>query len=406
MKRKKTVALLLAAGLLLSATACGGKADETADPAAEQESVTETEDSDAQSDAQEVTQSAADVGDLTYGNDPNNFYQSSHAPCFGDGRVYYIDLDDNLASFALDGSDPQTHGSVHITDSMSSPGFLNWYNGAVYYMVNQYREDYTAYLEIVCMDPQTGTETVVETIEGDSDSEYNPYMEGMQIIGDRLFYAFAQSDTVTVRVKDLVSGEENELFHNGTKGGGVSSAVFATDGENLYAEIPNTLDKVYSLPLSELYSADSLGDPLASLGGVAAVFSEDGIYTTMGSEDTSYVFYAYQDSGSDWPYETIVEDVISNGKFDTEQDIIDNLIWLTVKWVLGDALASIQGKTLYYSPSVDYMQSSSVTELDFESSYANGRGLFAGEYQDVLYLICQNEDTTTLHTLTADGTFQ
>lgn len=419
---KKLIYALGISGLVLSMTACAGgkkpaergtesaaeKNQDEGSLAAEDEKTEET--GAPEENAEDTEDQAAEIMDVTYGNAPNNLFQLSQTPCFGDGRVYYINFNNQVSSFALDGSDARVNGSINdISDRSSGAKCLNWYDGAVYYMLTQYREDYTCYTEIRSMNPETGEEKTVEAYEGNGDAKSS----GMGIIGDNLFYACYDSAEKKniVNVTNLVSGEKNKLFEHTVGGMGSGDAVFATDGKNLYMAMPEQAIVVYKLPLAELYSPEPVCEQAAAFWDASTIFTENGIYTAIENPDThqsNYEFLRYSDSGGNWPQEVVLENLIADGESGTEQDIVNNLIWYSDKWMLGDALASVSqmNRNLYYSASIDYTQSSSVGELDFENSAANGTGKYIGAYENVLYVICQKGEEVSFHTLTAEGEYK
>lgn len=369
-----------------------------------------SEDSTKKDDAEKDSNNAAAVDmDLTYGNDPNNIYQLSQAPCFGDGRAYYINFNDEVASFALDGSDPKIHGTINnITEMSFGASCLNWRDGFVYYMLTQYREDYTRYVEIRSMNLETGEEQILETCEeGD-----NPTANGMIIIGDNLLYACYDpgNSMTTATVVNLFSGEKNLLFNKTTRGtGGITT--FTTDGANLFLAIEDQYCRIYTIPLAELYTTEPVSEPIAAFNKETVIFEENGIYGAVpvsGTHSYNYEFYPYASAGQDWACETLMEDLIADGEMGSEEGIINNLIWRSERWLLDGATASVStmNRNLYYSPSTDYTQSASCGMLTFEASGANGTGKYIGEYEDVLYVICQDGDAVSFQTLTADGTFQ
>lgn len=117
-KRKigRTMAAALSLTALLGLTACGSGAEKSAgDDGAGAVSAVE-EQMEAAAEAGEGEEAAApaadagkDVSEIVFGNSAKNLIRDSYSPCFGDGRIYYINQEDMLCSFALDGSDPQTH---------------------------------------------------------------------------------------------------------------------------------------------------------------------------------------------------------------------------------------------------------------------------------------------------------
>ena len=400
---KKILLFLCCGALLLGALAgCGGgQSTESAAPA---QTVSSGEAAGAESAAPEA------AAELTYGNDPNNLYQLNDTVCFGNGRVFYINFRNEVASFAMDGSDPKVHGAIgEISQGSSGAIAPNWYEGRVYYMITQYRADYTRYVEIRSMDVETGEETQVAVYDGSD----HPAANGMLIIGDDLFYSCYDNgtDLTTVTVQDLVTGESNLVLDRTTAHGGSGHAGFASDGTNLYLYINNGVHMVFKVPMSAIYDSEPPCQQVAAVSMTSTVLTGDGMYTDYtdpSTRESSYVFYAYENSGENWPHETVLDHVDADGDTGSEEGIIRNLIWYSAKWMLGDALAAEAqfNRNLYYAPSVDYTQSVSAGELDFESSAANGNGLHAGTCEDVLYLVLENGDSASFHTLTADGTYQ
>jgi len=347
---------------------------------------------------------------LVYGNDPNNLYQLEMTPCFGDGRVYYINFNDEVASFALDGSDAKVHGTIgNISENSSGASHLNWYDGGVYYAITQYREDYTRYVEIRRMDVQTGEEAVVATC----DSSDNVTDNGMIIIGENLFYSCYDPDTkaTTATVFNLATQETGLILKETTAHAGLGSAVFTTDGKYLYIFIYNGLYRVYKMPLAAVYDREPSYEQVAVISLPPTVLTEKGFYTDYTDTDThdsSFVFYHYDTSGADWSYETILDQVASDGDTGSEEGILRNLVWYSYKWFLGDGMVSVSqmNKKLYYSSSADFTQSASLGGLSFENSAVNGTGLYAGIYEGVFYLIQEDKNGVTFHTLTSDGSYK
>ncbi len=415
--------------ILLCLTACG-KNDAASGTEDGQEAQEEQEDAGGQEDRDEAKDQAdlenadeqasleeaggmesghdAAVKNLAYGNDPNNLLQLAHAPCFGEGRAYYINFNNEVASYSLDGSDAKAHGTVGNLSEMSSGAlYLNWHDGSVYYMITQYREDYTRYVEVRAMDVQTGEETTIETNE-ESD---NVMSNGMMILGDNLLYSCydPQTDDTTVTVVNLASQDKNQIFHGKAQAGNFA-ALFTTDGKSLYLFIPDSSYRVYKMALSALYDEEPSYERLADIPTASTALTEDGIYTTLADPDThsnSYVFYAYGDSGEDWTFQVLLPEAPSDNAA-SEEDIIRNLVWRSGKWFLGDTLACLSwlNDHLYLSSTYDYTQSAFVGEAAYEDSSENGSGLYAGVYEGVLYLILEDQNGVSFHTLTADGTYR
>lgn len=341
-----------------------------------------------------------ELKNLTYGNDPNNLLQLEQAPCFGEGRVYYRNFQDQIVSFTLDGSDQKTHGTIgNLSELSSVASQLNYYNGNVYYMITQYREDYTRYTEIRSMDLQNGEEMEVAASDGVDN--------GMLIIGDNLFYSCYDKATekTTVTAVNLITKERNLIFEKSTTHAGAGTSAFSTDGKYLYMLIPNGVYEVYRMPLSSVYEAEPQSELLIKVSLTSTILTDDGFYTSL---DYDLVFFAYADSGSEWEYETLMTDLPADGETNSEEGIIRNLIWYSEKWIFGDAMISRSqfNRNLYYSNSLDYRESVSVGELSFEQSAQNGTGLYLGADENTLYVILENENGVTFNKLAADGTYQ
>ena len=411
---KKKLLFLCCGVLWLSLlTGCGSKKDagsdkDTGNPT-QTETVGETV-ATGEVPASERVETEEAVTQPVYGNDPNNLFQMDNTVCFGNGRVYYINFSDEVASFALDGSDAAVHGVIgNLSEGSYGGSALNWYNGKVYYMITQYREDYTRFVEVRSMDVETGEETQIAVY----DNSDNPTSNSMLIIGDNLFYSCYDTNTKTtsVTVQNLITGESNLILEMTTSSAGLGHAAFASDGANLYLYIYNGFYSVYKMPMSAVYDSEPSCEQVAVVSLNSTVLTGDGMYTdhTDGNtHESSYVFYAYENSGENWPYETVLDHVAADGDTGDEEGIIRNLIWYSTKWMLGDALVSEAqfNRNLYYASSVDYTQSVSVSGLSFEQSAQNGTGLYAGEYEDVLYLILEDENGVSFHTLAADGTYK
>lgn len=76
--------------------------------------------------------------DITFGNLPNNIFQSTASLCFAEGRVFYIrEKDYMLCSFNPDGSDFREHCTITGTEYIVNAPIpcLNYYSGCIYYTV-------------------------------------------------------------------------------------------------------------------------------------------------------------------------------------------------------------------------------------------------------------------------------
>lgn len=335
---------------------------------------------------------------MVYGNDPNNLFQLPQSPCFGNGRAYYINANNEIASIALDGNDARIDGTIkNLSDTSTGASYLNWYNGSVYYIITQYREDSTRYLEIRSMDVSTGTEsTVLKCEESDNIAD-----NGMLIIGDNLFYAGYDPATrnTTINVFNLQTEEQNQILKKNIDPSPLSSA-FVTDGEYLFLQ---TGIWIYRIAWSDIYKSEPKCEELLKVTTLTSlIIADNGFYFVEPDKDhnanaSDFVFYPFKDASTDWPYESIIENISDGDAPSTEE----SLIWYGNKWGLNETFVAYGKKKFYFSPSSDFTKSVLVDELDL--SY--GDVLHAGTYEGTLYIICESKDGLIFHTLTSDGTY-
>lgn len=343
------------------------------------------------------------VEDLVYGNEPNNLYQMSNAPCFGDGRIYYINSDSEIMSVALDGSDAKVVGTIGgLTKYSSSPCCLNWYQGSVYYVVVWDRENYDGrYIEIRSMDVSTGAESVVLTCE---DNEYNA-CDCMLIIGDNLFYSCydVENKNTSINAFNLSTSKQNQIIKKNT-GSSPNSSVIASDGRYLYMALGGA--GIFRTAWSGIYESEPKCEEVVSKNayGHTTIFTENGFYSVLSNEDGTrdYVFYLFENSATDWPYETVTENISDGSPASVAEDIAKSLVYYAYDWMIGEAYAAHEEGKVFYSSSADFTQSTAVGELEL----AYGEILHAGTYDGMLYLIVEGANGMTFHTLTADGNYK
>ena len=407
----RLLALFLAAIFLFGMVGCGAdKAPESSEPESSQDvsAANEAEEPEKAEEPAETEIPAEEPEeperiDVVFGNKPNNLYQSSSAPCFGEGRIYYINRDNELASFALDGSDHLVHGSVGTVPDHTTPSGLNYYQNAVYFVVTV-EEPEARYPEIRRFDLASNEVEPIASMIGNS--EYNvTTANGLAIINDDLYYSYYEGSIANGRIVAGVislTSDQTNTIKTISSPCGVHQFVFDSDGKYLYMR-SNDMGTVYRLPLSHVYDEEpECEQVLFGTADNSLTFDDGGFYVVVAKEDhsISYGFYDYEKANAQWEYD-LVMDTISDTAEDQEQ------LFLTNHYVLGQSMVCVSNAgSVLYSASADDLHLSDLVKLDF--AYENGYGYvyWLGEYEDVLYVVSGTEDGEVLQAIAPDGSLR
>ncbi len=343
------------------------------------------------------------VGNLTYGNEPNNLYQRSNAPCFGDGNAYFINSESEIVSVPLDGGSEKTVGAIGgLTKYSWTPCCINWYQGSVYYVVVWDREDSEGrYIEIRSMNVSTGEESVVLTCE---DNDYNSCGR-MLIIGDNLFYECynLKNNSTAIKVFDLKDSKENQIVKK-TVSSFANPTIFAADSRYVYIMIDGA--GIFRTPWSGIYGDEPECEKLVdeSVMKNTMIITDEGFYAVIIDSDgnRNFVHYKFDSSAADWPYETVASGLSDGSPESESEDPAGSLIYYADGWMLNGSYSAYLSGAVYISQSADFTQSKSAGELVL----AYEDIMHPGAYDGTLYIIVEGSEGLSLHTLTADGTYQ
>ena len=343
------------------------------------------------------------VGNLTYRNEPNNLYQRSNAPCFGDGKAYFINSESEIVSVPLDGGSEKTIGAIGgLTKYSWTPCCLNWYQGSVYYVVVWDREDDEGrYIEIRSMNVSTGEESVVLTCE---DNDYNS-CGSMLIIGDSLFYECynLKNNSTAIKVFDLKDSKENQIVKK-TVSSFANPTIFAADSRYVYIMIDGA--GIFRTPWSGIYGDEPECEKLVdeSVMKNTVIVAGEGFYSVIINSDGSrdFVYYKFDSSAADWPYETVAAGISDGSPESVTENTAGALIYNADGWMIDGSYAAYMSGVVYISQSADFTQSKSAGEL----SLAYEDIMHPGAYEGSLYIIVEGADGLTFHTLTASGNYK
>lgn len=409
---KNAISMLLAMTMLFCLAACGGKESASGDVAKDKVSNPsgthlQTDDNQAPDDNTDNSDNDGDnfvpVENLTYGNEPNNLYRRSNAPCFGDGNAYFINSDSEIVSVPLDGGDEKTVGAIGgLTKYSWTPCCLNWYQGSVYYVVVWDREDSEGrYIEIRSMNVSTGEESVVLTCK---DNDYNA-CGSMLIIGDSLFYECynLKSNSTAIKVFDLKDSRQNQIVKK-TVSSFANPTVFAADSRYVYIMIDGA--GIFRTPWSGIYDSEPKCEEIIdeSVMKNTVIITDEGFYSVIINSDGSrdFVFYKFGASAADWPYETVAAGISDGSPESVTENIAGALIYNADGWMIDGSYAAYMSGIVYISQSADFTQSKSAGEL----SLAYEDIMHPGAYEGTLYIIVEGSDGLTFHTLTANGNYK
>lgn len=424
-KRKigRTMAAALSLTVLLGLTACGSGAEKSvggggdgagAVSAVEEQTEAAAEAGEGEEAAEAAADAGKDVSEIVFGNSAKNLIRDSYSPCFGDGRVYYINQEDMLCSFALDGSDPQTHTGSLMEEARydhERPAYLNYYQGKVYYIATiegKAGKELDRHAEIFCVDPASGA---VESVASFEDEGGNLWAKGMLIMDDELFYSVnAVQESSFVGVINLATGETNEFFKMSAKEGDPIN-TFDTDGTYLYMFSSTSRSNIRRVLLADVYEAEPPCDTLVEYHDTL-IPADGGFYTLhedVNTHDSMFLFYSYAGASDSWQGEERFP--AENGELTDDVEKLPGILpHHADMYAVGDGMASlVRGlRQLYYAPTDDYRESVLAAELTYtvSATVPYYHVLHAGVYGDTLYLVTENENGAEFHALMADGTFQ
>ncbi len=414
---KRIIALILAFLMVLPIVACSGQPSDTDnDKKDNDEKDNYSEDNGSESNGKT---------DVTFGNLPNNIYQSTDSLCFAEGRVFYVRKKDYmLCSFKLDGSDFLEHCTITINDDpiIGASPCLNYYSGGIYYTVCADSIGEITPSDVRRYDLKSGEiETVYSVVPEAGEKGAKVSTESMLIINDTLCYSYYVHDFSTnngriyVDTIDLTTGKAYPL----TSSGDSFKFGFDTDGTYLYL-IWNGKDAVVSsvkrVLLSELYKENPEVENILgrSYYPYSYVLDNNGLYALIkkSSDEIIYGFYSHEALAGDkftLEPETIAT-VTYNNNSGTEEATIDNLGFDNGShYMLKDARVTLDAYDhhlrIFYSKNLDWRESTLVADPEYNNAIYRTR--YYGEYNDTLYFVIEDsEGTTSLHFLTADGNYQ
>ena len=343
------------------------------------------------------------VENLAYGNEPNNLYRRTNAPCFGDGNAYVINSNNEIVKISLAGGEAETVGEIGgLTRYSWTPCCLNWYQGSVYYVVVWDREDYEGrYIEIRSMNVSTGAESVVLTCE---DNDYNA-CSSMLIIGDSLFYECynLKGNSTAIKVFDLKDSRQNQIVKKSVSSF-ANPTIFSADSRYVYIMIDGA--GIFRTPWSGIYGDEPECEKLVdeSVMKNTMIITDEGFYAVIIDSDNNrnFVYYKFDSSAADWPYETIAAGLSDGSPESESENPAGSLIYYADGWMIDGSYAAYRGGGVYVSQSADFTQSKSVGEL----SLAYEDVMRPGAYDGVLYFIVESDGEMSLHSLTAGGEYK
>lgn len=412
---KKIISLILALLMLLPIVACSSQPSDTDDD----KNGNDSENNSSQGDGSESNGKT----DITFGNMPNNIFQSTSSLCFAEDRVFYVrEKDYMLCSFKLDGSDFLEHCTITEDTINGAKPCLNYYSGGIYYTVWADVIGEIEPSEIRRYDLKSGEiETVYSVVPEAGAKGARVSTESMLIINDTLCYSYYVHDFSTndgmiyVDTIDLTTGKAYPL----TSSCDSFKFGFDTDGTYLYLIWNGKLatgSSVKRVLLSELYKENPEVENILgrSYYPYSYVLDNNGFYALIkkSSDETIYGFYSHEALAGD--KFTLAPEAIAtvtyNNNSGTEEATIDNLGFDDGShYMLKDARVTLDAYDhhlrIFYSKNSDWRESTLVADPEYNNAIYRTR--YYGEYNDTLYFVIEDSDgTTSLHFLTADGNYQ